>query len=368
MKKVFFVAALAGAALLASCGGNKTGVQMGSLSKFDSLSYALGANIGYGINYEMKDIPFDFKAVDEGIREGALGKASQPHEDALKMLQEYFMSKRGMRAQAIAKKRAEADSIRLAGGDSTKVEYPAADPEMFESEEERTDLSYAFGSDIGYNIAQSGMPIQLVWIVEAMQNVRDNNAKMNEDAVNQYLQYYFMIKRPAENAAASKAWLEKIEKKSGVKKTESGLLYKVTEMGDTTMMAKDPRDVVKVHYTGRTREGKVFDTSKFANRPKEQQEILKKQRPDSYDKDEPVEFPLNRVIPGWTEGLQLVGKGGKITLWIPSDLAYGQRGAGRDIGPNEALEFEVELIDVTPYEEPAPADSTAAAPAVEPAK
>ena len=370
MKKVFFVAALAGAALLASCGGNKTGVQMGSLSKFDSLSYALGANIGYGINYEMKDIPFDFKAVDEGIREGALGKASQPHEEALKMLQEYFMSKRGMRAQAIAKKRAEADSIRLAGGDSTKVEYPAADPEMFESEEERTDLSYAFGSDIGYNIAQSGMPIQLVWIVEAMQNVRDNNAKMDEDAVNQYLQYYFMIKRPAENAAASKAWLEKIEKKSGVKKTESGLLYKVNDMGDTTVMAKDPRDVVKVHYTGRTREGKVFDTSKFANRTKEQQEMLKQRRPDDYDKDEPVEFPLNRVIPGWTEGMQLVGKGGTITLWIPSDLAYGPRGAGRDIGPNEALEFEVELIDVTPYVEPAPADSTATAetPAVEPAK
>ena len=370
MKKVFFVAALAGAALLASCGGNKTGVQMGSLSKFDSLSYALGANIGYGINYEMKDIPFDFKAVDEGIREGALGKASQPHEDALKMLQEYFMSKRGMRAQAIAQKRAEADSIRLAGGDSTKVEYPAADPEMFESEEERTDLSYAFGSDIGYNIAQSGMPIQLVWIVEAMQNVRDNNAKMDEDAVNQYLQYYFMVKRPAENAAASKAWLEKIEKKSGVKKTESGLLYKVNNMGDTTVMAKDPRDVVKVHYTGRTREGKVFDTSKFANRTKEQQEMIKQQRPDDYDKDEPVEFPLNRVIPGWTEGLQLVGKGGTITLWIPSDLAYGPRGAGRDIGPNEALEFEVELIDVTPYVEPAPADSTATAetPAVEPAK
>ena len=287
------------------------------------------------------------------------------------------MSKRGMRAQAIAQKRAEADSIRLAGGDSTKVEYPAADPEMFESEEERTDLSYAFGSDIGYNIAQSGMPIQLVWIVEAMQNVRDNNAKMDEDAVNQYLQYYFMVKRPAENAAASKAWLEKIEKKSGVKKTESGLLYKVNNMGDTTVMAKDPRDVVKVHYTGRTREGKVFDTSKFANRPKEQQEMMRKQRPDMFDEkgnlkegDEPVEFPLNRVIPGWTEGMQLVGKGGKITLWIPAELAYGSRGAGRDIGPNEALEFEVELVDVTPYEAPAPADSTATAekPAEAPAK
>ena len=220
--------------------------------------------------------------------------------------------------------------MRLAGGDTTKVEYPAADPDMFESEEERTEISYAFGNDIGYNIAQSGMPIQLVWIGEAMQNVRDNNAKM----------------------------------------TESGLLYKVTDAGDASVMPKDPRDVVKVHYTGRTREGKVFDTSKFANRSKEQQEMIKKQRPDDFDKDEPVEFPLNRVIPGWTEGLQLVGKGGKITLWIPADLAYGARGAGRDIGPNEALEFEVELIDVTPYVEPAPADSTATAekPEAAPAK
>ncbi len=370
MKKIFFAAALAGAAMLASCGGNKGGVQLGSLSEFDSLSYSLGANIGYGMSYEMKDIPFDFKAVDKGVREGALGKATQEHDKSLDMLREYFMTKRGERAQAVAQKRAEADSVRLAGGDTTKVEYPAADPDMFESEEERTEISYAFGNDIGYNIAQSGMPIQLVWIGEAMQNVRDNNAKMTEDEVNQYLQYYFMVKRPAENAEASKAWLEKTEKKSGVKKTESGLLYKVTDAGDASVMPKDPRDVVKVHYTGRTREGKVFDTSKFANRSKEQQEMIKKQRPDDFDKDEPVEFPLNRVIPGWTEGLQLVGKGGKITLWIPADLAYGARGAGRDIGPNEALEFEVELIDVTPYVEPAPADSTATAekPETAPAK
>ena len=375
MKKIFFAAALAGAAMLASCGGNKSGVQLGSLSEFDSLSYSLGANIGYGMSYEMKDIPFDFKAVDKGVREGALGKATQEHDKSLDMLREYFMTKRGERAQAVAQKRAEADSVRLAGGDTTKVEYPAADPDMFESEEERTEISYAFGNDIGYNIAQSGMPIQLVWIGEAMQNVRDNNAKMTEDEVNQYLQYYFMVKRPAENAEASKAWLEKIEKKSGVKKTESGLLYKVTKEGDAAKMAKDPRDVVRVHYTGYTREGKVFDTSIFKNRSKEQQEMMRKQSPDSFDEkgapkeaDEPAKFPLNRVIKGWTEGLQLVGEGGKITLWIPSDLAYGTRGAGRDIGPNEALQFDVEVIEVIPYEEPAPADSTATTPAPAPAK
>ena len=200
-----------------------------------------------------------------------------------------------------------------------------------------------------------------MWVTEAMQNVRDNNPKMTQDEVNSYLQYYFMVKRPAENAEASKAWLEKIEKKSGVQKTESGLLYKVTKAGDERLKAVDSRDVVKVHYTGRTRDGKVFDTSLFKNRSKEQQEMLKQQNPEGYDQDEPIEFPLNRVIAGWTEGMKLVGKGGKITLWIPAELAYGARGAGRDIGPNEALEFEVELIDVTPYQAPEPENAEEAA-------
>lgn len=345
---------------------------MGSLSKYDSLSYALGANIAYGMDMEMKDIPFDFATIGKAIQEGALGKATQEHDKSIEMLREYFMSKRGERAAAIAAVYAQQDSVRMAGGDSTKVERPVANEKMFESDQERQDLSYAFGNDIGYNIQQSGMPIQLVWIAEAMKNVQEGKATMTADDVNQYLQYYFMVKRPAENDKASKEWLEKIAKKSGVQKTESGLLYKVTKEGDKTMMAKDSRDVVKVHYTGRTREGKVFDTSKFANRSKEQQEMMRKQNPEAFDEkgnlkegDKEAEFPLNRVIPGWTEGMQLVGKGGTITLWVPSELAYGERGAGRDIGPKEALEFEVELIDVIPYVEPAPVDSAAMAAPVE---
>lgn len=360
MKKLFFAAALAGAAMMAAC-GNKSGIQMGSLSEFDSLSYALGANIAYSMGYEPKDIPFDYKAMDKAIKEGAFDKASESHDASIEKLRTYFMTKRGERAQAIAASRAEADSIRLAAGDSTKVDYPVADPAMFETEEERTDLSYAFGNDIGFNLSQSGLPLQIMWVTEAMQNVRDNNPKMTQDEVNSYLQYYFMVKRPAENAEASKAWLEKIEKKSGVQKTESGLLYKVTKAGDERLKAVDSRDVVKVHYTGRTRDGKVFDTSLFKNRSKEQQEMLKQQNPEGYDQDEPIEFPLNRVIAGWTEGMKLVGKGGKITLWIPAELAYGARGAGRDIGPNEALEFEVELIDVTPYQAPEPENAEEAA-------
>ena len=119
-------------------------------------------------------------------------------------------------------------------------------------------------------------------------------------------------------------------------------------MGDETKKATSDSDRVTVHYTGRTREGKVFDTSIFANRPKEQQKMILEQNPAMAEADEPITFNLDQVIAGWTEGMKLVGVGGTIKLWIPSELAYGPRGAGGDIGPNEALEFEVELLDVTP--------------------
>lgn len=304
---------------------------MGSLSsEFDSLSYALGANIAMGMNYEMSDIPFDWKAVDEGLADGALDRPKIDHEEALKSLRDYFMTKRMERSSAIAAKNA---------ADSTRT-VVTADPEMFESEKERKELSYALGSDWGFNIKESGLPLQLVWVAKAMQDVRDSNPQMDEMQVNQYLQYYFTVKLPKMNAEASAAWLAKVEKQSGVQKTESGLLYKVTRKGDDTVIAKDPRDTVVVNYRGTTRKEKEFDSS--------------------YKRDEPATFPLNRVIPGWTEGLQLVGKGGAITLWIPAELAYGPRAMGRDIQPNEALCFEVEVIDVKPYVEPAPAEEAPA--------
>ena len=370
MKKITFAAVLAGAAALVSCnGGNQEGLQMGSLSKFDSLSYALGANIGYGLSMQMREIPLDPSRMREGMEEMASGKATLNHDDASEILREYFMNKRGERMQAIMKQRAEADSIRLASGDTTKVEYPVADPAMFLTEEERDSVSYALGNDIGFAMTNANLPLQIVWIGEGLQNVFENDARMTQQEVNRYLQNYFLVTLPMQNEEASTKWLSKIEKKSGVQKTESGLLYKVIDAGDMTVKAADKRDVVKVHYTGRTRTGKAFDSSLFENRPKNQQEMLKKQFPDTYNENKPAEFALNRVIPGWTEGLQLVGKGGKIMLWIPASLAYGPTGSGSAIGPNEALEFEVELLDVTPYEEPAPADSTATAeaPAAEPA-
>ena len=115
-------------------------------------------------------------------------------------------------------------------------------------------------------------------------------------------------------------------KKDGVKKTASGLLYRVEKAGSSN--AINATDVVKVHYTGKLPDGTVFDSS--------------------VQRGTPAEFPLNQVIKGWTEGLQLVKKGGKIELVLPPDLAYGKDGAGASIPPNSTLYFDVEVLDVIP--------------------
>lgn len=370
MKKNLFAVAMAVciAAVACSC-GSKGLVTKGSSSTMDSVSYALGANIGYGVKYEFNDIPFDLKAITKGMEQGAFEKASKTHEEAIDVLRDYFMGKRGVRAAAVAEKRAQADSLRLASGDSTKVEHLAADPDMFETEEERNEVSYSFGVDIGNNVKNSDIAIQTYWLTKGFTDAQEGNCPMTEADVNAVLQNYFMVVRPAENAEASQKWLEQIEKKSGVKKTESGLLYKIEKKGDSELQATDDRDVVVVKYEGTTRTGKVFDSSyeRGENVKKQIAEVKKNKELTDEQKSEQLarlesqlesastaEFPLNRVIKGWTEGMKLVGKGGKITLWIPAEMAYGPRGAGRDIGPNEALKFVVEVVDVKPVAKPEP--------------
>lgn len=124
--------------------------------------------------------------------------------------------------------------------------------------------------------------------------------------------------------AKGEKFLEDNAKKEGVTTTASGLQYKVLTQGS----GKSPKasDTVLVHYRGTLINGTEFDSS--------------------YKRKEPISFPLNRVIAGWTEGVQLMQEGSKFEFYIPSKLAYGSRGAGRDIGPNEALIFEVELLKV----------------------
>jgi FKBP-type peptidyl-prolyl cis-trans isomerase FkpA len=129
---------------------------------------------------------------------------------------------------------------------------------------------------------------------------------------------------PAENKAAGEKFLTENGQVAGVVTTASGLQYQVFTEG--TGASPKATDNVTVHYKGTTIDGKEFDSS--------------------YSRGEPATFPLNRVIAGWTEGVQLMKEGAKYRFFIPSNLAYGERGAGRDIGPNAALIFDVELIKI----------------------
>ncbi len=127
---------------------------------------------------------------------------------------------------------------------------------------------------------------------------------------------------PEENKAAGEAFLAENAKKPNIVTTASGLQYEVLTEGEGP--SPSATTSVTVHYRGTTLDGKEFDSS--------------------YSRNEPATFPLNRVIAGWTEGLQLMNVGAKYRFFIPSELAYGQRGAGVDIGPNATLIFEVELL------------------------
>lgn len=131
--------------------------------------------------------------------------------------------------------------------------------------------------------------------------------------------------KAAEQAAGeAAAFFTELKSKPGVLSTPSGLHYEVIAPGDGPK--PKPTDTVRVHYTGTLVDGTKFDSS--------------------VDRGEPAEFPLNGVIPGWTEGLQLVGAGGKLKLYIPSALGYGEQGAGGSIPPNATLVFDVELLEI----------------------
>lgn len=159
---------------------------------------------------------------------------------------------------------------------------------------------------------------------------------------NSYLQD-LADQRGAENAEKGQAFLEENREKEGVMETNSGLQYKVLEEGDG--VSPTAEDEVRVHYTGRLIDGTIFDTS-----VKEiaQENGLYNQQREPYDG---AQFPLNRVISGWTEGVQLMQEGAKYEFYIPSELAYGAQGPqGSPIGPNETLIFEVELLEVIPSE------------------
>ena len=206
----------------------------------------------------------------------------------------------------------------------------AEDAKQPESLKER--VSYSYGLMIAKQLTERGIEIEFDQFSSAFQTVLSEGEPLLSDdevsaafAENQKILDEKNATGPdRENLVAGQEFLEENLKKDGIESTASGLQYEVIKEGDGAQPAAT--DVVEVHYHGTLLDGTVFDSS--------------------VDRGETTSFPLNRVIPGGTEGLQLMKEGGKYRFFIPYDLAYGERGAGADSKPYSTLIFEVELFKV----------------------
>ncbi len=190
-------------------------------------------------------------------------------------------------------------------------------------------VSYALGVDIYNNLKQGGLAdINIEAFTKAMADAqKGSESQIDANTSKQIIQSYFAKAKEKQNAPLieeGKKFLEENGKRKGVITTKSGLQYEVIKEGNGVHPTLN--DKVKVHYHGTLIDGTVFDSS--------------------VERGEPITFGVTQVIKGWTEALQLMSPGAKYKLYIPYNLAYGERGAGGSIKPYATLIFEVELIDI----------------------
>jgi FKBP-type peptidyl-prolyl cis-trans isomerase len=188
--------------------------------------------------------------------------------------------------------------------------------------------SYAVGLNIGKSLKQQPLDLDLASLFKGITDAKNGNKPQltdeQVDAALKLMRDQATAKVSEANMKEGQAFLAANKTKDGVVTTASGLQYKILTAGTGAKPTKD--DTVVCNYKGTFIDGKEFDSS--------------------YKRGQPAEFPVGHVIPGWTEALQMMPVGSKWQLVIPSELAYGTRGAGGAIGPNETLVFEVELISI----------------------
>jgi FKBP-type peptidyl-prolyl cis-trans isomerase FklB len=196
-------------------------------------------------------------------------------------------------------------------------------------------VSYSIGLDFGKNMKRQSIDLNLDLLLRGIKDgMNDTKPALTDTEIQECMGAFQkeMMAKMSENSKKAgeknkkegEVFLAENKKKPGIIALPSGMQYKIMKEGT----GKSPKstDTVTTHYRGTTLDGKEFDSS--------------------YKRNEPASFPLNRVIAGWTEALQLMKVGSKWQLFIPSNLAYGENGAGQDIGPDATLIFEVELLAV----------------------
>lgn len=216
-------------------------------------------------------------------------------------------------------------------------------------------VAYALGASIGNYLENSlnaqeklGIKLENKEVIAGVTDAINKKNKLTDEQVAQTIKAYQLKLQSLEQASRAKeakanevkgaAFADKFAKEAGVVKTDSGLLYKIEKEGTGATPVNS--DTVSVNYSGKLVDGKQFDSS--------------------YERKEPTEFRLDSVIPGWTEGLKHIKKGGKIKLIIPASLAYGENGIPGTIPPNSTLVFDVELVDIKPMVKVESTDSKAA--------
>ncbi|QUM79272.1 FKBP-type peptidyl-prolyl cis-trans isomerase [Moritella sp. 5] len=235
---------------------------------------------------------------------------------------------------------ASAVSLLAACGQEAQ-EAPAEKVTDIKAYTEDQQAAYAIGSIVARNLVaplkrqeELGAPLDKEIIVQGITDALNESTQLSDEELQTVLKAYDEKMNTLSTEAAriesekaevdAKKFFAENGKKEGITTTESGLQYEVLAAG--TGKKATPSDTVTVHYTGSLLNGNVFDSS--------------------VERGEPATFALNRVIPGWTEGVALMNVGSKYKLYIPSELGYGAQGAGADIPPNSTLVFEVELLEI----------------------
>lgn len=195
----------------------------------------------------------------------------------------------------------------------------------------KADISYSIGADLGENFKEQGIDVDPEKLEQGLKDAKQGKTRLSQAQMVDILKNFqqeLIAKKEAEFKAISEknkqqgdAYLAENKKKSGIITTQSGLQYKIIHAGSG--VSPTDNSMVKVDYTGKFIDGTIFDKSK-----------------------DPVTFPINNVIPGWTEVLKLMKPGSTFEVSIPPQLAYGEHGVDKAIGPNQTLLFTIHLIEV----------------------